>query len=66
MADISTKQPLKDLLDNPQKISEVMEDPGKFGMDVYKSLSNQNKMYLSFAAGVGLIIYGFMLRKQEK
>ncbi len=56
---------ISDLLKNPNAILDAVKNPGKFGLDFYKSLSNRNKQYLVFAAGAGLIVYGVILGKQK-
>ncbi len=57
-------QLISNLLNNPSEILNIAKNPGKFGMDFYNSLSNKNKQYIAYAAGVGLIIYGYTLSKK--
>jgi hypothetical protein len=52
-------------MQNPSEILNVVKNPGRYGMDVYKGLSTQQKQYVLFAAGAGLIIYGFVLGKNK-
>jgi len=64
MAENQATSTFSNLLKNPGEIANILQNPGKYGLDVYKSMSNQNKQYLVFAAGIGLIIYGITLRKK--
>jgi len=57
---------LKDLLKNPRDLMNVARNPGKYAMDFYKSLSVQQKQYVAFAAGAGLILYGVYLNRQKR
>lgn len=56
---------LNNLLKNPSDISEVVSNPGKFGMDFWEELSNKERSYLAFAAAAGLVMYGIYLNKQK-
>jgi len=55
---------LKSLFTNPSDLMAIISNPGKNGVDFLKSLSNKDKQNLAFAAGIGLIVYGFVLRRQ--
>ncbi|MCJ8163402.1 hypothetical protein MKJ04_01010 [Pontibacter sp. E15-1] len=52
---------LKNLLKDPDQITEVLNNPGKFGMELYDSLTTRQKQYIIFAAAAGLVVYGFSL-----
>lgn len=56
---------INNLLQNPSDISEVISNPGKFGLDFWNELSNKEKSYLSYAAAAGLIMYGVYLSRQR-
>lgn len=56
---------INNLLKNPSDISEVISNPGKFGLDFWNELSNKEKSYLSFAAAAGLVMYGIYLNRQK-
>ena len=64
MKDTSSKS-IGDLLKNPEEIGKLMSNPGKYGLDIYNGLSNQNKQYLAFAAAAGLVAYGIYLNRQK-
>ncbi|WP_187261956.1 hypothetical protein [Pontibacter beigongshangensis] len=57
-------KPLSSLLQNPSEILEIAKNPGKYGLDTFRSLSNQQKQYVAFAAAAGLVIYGFMVNRK--
>ncbi|WP_205502117.1 hypothetical protein [Rufibacter psychrotolerans] len=61
-----TTQRLSNLLKDPSQIMALISNPGKTGMDLYRSLSNKDKQYVAYAAGVGLLIYGYILSRQNK
>lgn len=54
------------LFKDPNTIVEAFKNPSRFAMNTYNSLSTKNKQYVAYAAGVGLIIYGFTLSRQKK
>ncbi|WP_439882624.1 hypothetical protein ACSX1A_05525 [Pontibacter sp. MBLB2868] len=54
------------LLDNPSEISEVISNPGKYGVDFWNELSNKHKSYIAFAAAACLVMYGIYLNRQEE
>ncbi|TXK50533.1 hypothetical protein FVR03_04950 [Pontibacter qinzhouensis] len=54
---------LSNMLKNPGDLLEIARNPGKFGLDTFKSLSNQQKQYVAFAAAAGLLIYGYMVNR---
>ncbi len=56
---------LKELLKNPNALMQAFQNPSKFGIDFYKSLSTRNKQYLAFAGAAGLIVYGVILGRQK-
>jgi hypothetical protein len=56
---------LNNLLKNPAEILNVVQNPGKYGMDIYKGLDTRQKQYLLIAAGVGLIGYGIYLGRKQ-
>jgi hypothetical protein len=57
---------LDNLLKNPSEILNVIKNPGKYGMDVFNDLSTQQKQYVLYAAGAGLILYGIYLGRGKK
>ncbi|WP_207434931.1 hypothetical protein [Sabulibacter ruber] len=61
-----TTQRLSNLLKDPSQIMALVSNPGKAGMDIYRSLSNRDKQYVAYAAGAGLLIYGYILGRQNK
>ncbi|QCR22079.1 hypothetical protein [Pontibacter sp. SGAir0037] len=65
MENYQGKNSFSSLLKNPADILEIVRDPGKAGLDFYKSLSVKQKQYLAFVAGIGIIIYGFTLNKKK-
>lgn len=65
MQNSGSNKSITDILKDPSQWTSIVNNPGKYGLDFYKSMSNQNKMYLTMAAGVGLIIYGLTLRKKS-
>ena len=60
-----SNNPLQHLMQNPSEILNVVKNPGRYGMDVYKGLTTQQKQYVLFAAGAGLIIYGLILGRDK-
>lgn len=56
---------ISSLFKNPSELLAIVSNPGKNGLDFYKSLSNKDKQYIAFAAGIGLIIYGVVLSRQK-
>jgi len=61
----TTTKTLKSLFQNPSDLLGIMSNPGKNGVDFYKSLSSKDKQYIAFAAGIGLIVYGIVLNRQK-
>ena len=61
-----SSNPLQHLIHNPSEILNVVKNPGRYGMDVYNGLSTHQKQYVLFAAGAGLIIYGFILGRNAE
>ncbi|WP_210465434.1 MULTISPECIES: hypothetical protein [Rufibacter] len=57
---------LADLIQNPQEISNIINNPADNGMKFYQQLRNKDKQYVAFAAGLGLIAYGFFLNRSSK
>ncbi len=57
---------VNNLLKDPSKISEAFNDPAKFGMDFYDSLTTRQKQYIIFAAAAGLVAYGISLGSSSK
>jgi hypothetical protein len=55
---------LKNLFSNPSELIGIVTNPGRNGLDFYKSLSSQDKRNIVLAAGIGLIIYGLVLNRQ--
>lgn len=56
---------INNLLKNPSDISEVISNPGKFGLDFWEELSNKEKSYIAYAAAAGLAMYGVFLSRQK-
>lgn len=54
---------LKNLVQDPSQITEIINDPGK-GVKFFQRLSMKEQQYLIFAAGAGLIAYGIYLGKK--
>ena len=65
MKETASTKSLLDILQNPDEIGKLMSNPGKYGLDFYNGLSNQNKQYIAFAAAAGLVIYGLYLNRQK-
>lgn len=65
MENASPQKTLKTLLQDPSEIEALISNPGKYGLDFYKSLSSKNQQYIVFAAAAGLIAYGIYLGKQK-
>lgn len=61
-----SSNPLNDLINNPSEIFNVVKNPGKYGMDVYKGLDTKQQQYVLFAAGAALIGYGIYLGMNKK
>ncbi|MBA9077216.1 MULTISPECIES: hypothetical protein [Rufibacter] len=61
-----TTRSFSHLFKSPSQLFAALSNPGKAGMDLYKALSTREKQYVLFAAGAGLIVYGFVLGKQNK
>ncbi|WP_062542102.1 hypothetical protein [Rufibacter tibetensis] len=57
---------LSDLIQNPQEISNIINNPADSGVKFYQSLRNKDKQYVAFAAGIGLLAYGFFLGRGSK
>ncbi|MHA6248391.1 hypothetical protein ACXYMU_10670 [Pontibacter sp. CAU 1760] len=55
----------KSLLQNPSQLTEIMNDPGKHGLEFYKNLSVKEQQYLLFAAAAGLIGYGIYIGSKK-
>ncbi|GGK78261.1 hypothetical protein ACD591_09220 [Rufibacter glacialis] len=66
MEDNQETKALSDLIQNPQEISNIINNPADNGMKFYQSLRNKDKQYVAFAAGIGLIAYGFFLNRGSK
>ncbi|WP_193553963.1 hypothetical protein [Rufibacter latericius] len=66
MEDNQETKALTDLIQNPQEISNIINNPADNGMKFYQSLRNKDKQYVAFAAGLGLIAYGFFLGRSSK
>ncbi|MBC3538725.1 hypothetical protein ACFSC6_19960 [Rufibacter sediminis] len=66
MEDNQETKALTDLIQNPQEISNIINNPADNGMRFYQSLRNKDKQYVAFAAGLGLIAYGFFLNRSSK
>jgi hypothetical protein len=60
-----TTRNLRDLFRNPSELMGILSNPGRNGMNYLKSLSNNDKRNLAFAAGAGLIIYGIILNRKN-
>ena len=60
-----TTKTLKGLFSNPSELLGIITNPGRNGVTYYKSLSGKDKQYLAFAAGVGFIIYGIFLNRNN-
>ncbi|WP_207434923.1 hypothetical protein [Sabulibacter ruber] len=56
---------LTDLIENPKEIAAIVADPADGGMRFYKALRDRDKQFVAFAAGLGLIAYGFYLRSSS-
>jgi hypothetical protein len=56
---------INNLLQNPSDISEVVSNPGKFGLDFWNELSNKERSYMAFAAAAGIALYGIYLSRQK-
>ncbi|RDV14590.1 hypothetical protein DXT99_14230 [Pontibacter diazotrophicus] len=61
----SLKSSLVNILKDPSEIELLMQNPGKYGMDLYKGLSVKDKQYVAFAAAAGFIAYGIYLSRQK-
>jgi hypothetical protein len=59
------KRSLSGLFRNPSELIGIVTNPGRNGLDFLKSLSNTDKRNLAFAAGIGLIIYGVVLNRNN-
>ena len=57
---------LTDLIQNPQEISNIINNPADSGMKFDQQLRNKDKQYVAFAAGLGLLAYGFFLGRGSK
>ena len=53
------------LFANPSVITDITKDPAKYAKSLYNSLSTRNKQYIIYAAGVGLLVYGYTLKKKK-
>ena len=53
------------LFKHPAEIMNAVQNPGKYGMDIYNGLDTRQKQFLLLAAGVGLIGYGIYLGRKE-
>ncbi|MBD1395727.1 hypothetical protein H9Q13_00990 [Pontibacter sp. JH31] len=62
----SSTNPLENLLHNPMEILNVVKNPGKYGLDIYKGLDIKQQQYVLFAAGAALIGYGLYLGMNKK
>ncbi|WP_018478731.1 hypothetical protein [Pontibacter roseus] len=56
-----SSSPLQHLISNPSEILNVVKNPGRYGMDIYKGLTVKQQQYVLFAAGAGLIAYALYL-----
>ncbi|WP_162054276.1 hypothetical protein [Pontibacter pamirensis] len=61
----SLKSSLGNILKDPSELESLMQNPGKYGIDFYKSLTIRDKQYVAFAAAAGLIAYGIYLNSQK-
>ncbi|ARS34558.1 hypothetical protein [Pontibacter actiniarum] len=66
MENSHTNQSLKSLLQNPGALADLLQNPGKGGLDFYNGLSTKEKQYVVFAAAAGLAIYGLYLGRKGK
>ena len=65
MKETAPTKSLLDILKDPDEANKLLSNPGKYGLDFYNGLSNQNKQYIAFAAAAGLVIYGLYLNRQK-
>jgi len=56
---------LKKMLQDPSQLVDVMNDPGKKGLELYNNLPVKEQQYLVFAAAAGLICYGIYLGRKS-
>lgn len=62
----TSANPLENLLHNPMEILNVVKNPSKYGLDIYKGLDTRQQQYVLFAAGAALIGYGIYLGMNKK
>ncbi|MFD3001846.1 hypothetical protein ACFS7Z_15840 [Pontibacter toksunensis] len=65
MEEPKTLKSLGKILRDPSELESLMKNPGKYGLDFYKSLTAKDKQYVAFAAAAGLIIYGLSLSRHK-
>ncbi|MCC9168089.1 hypothetical protein [Pontibacter harenae] len=58
--DDNSKTTLKNLVDEPSQVKEIVNDPNK-GINFYQNLPVKQKQYLLYAAAAGLVGYGIYL-----
>ncbi|WP_162054267.1 hypothetical protein [Pontibacter pamirensis] len=56
--DNKSKTSIKNLVDEPSQIKDIMNDPAEKGINFYQKLPSKQKQYLLFAAAAGLVGYG--------
>ena len=57
---------LNKLIENPSAISEIVNDPARFGLDFWNELTPMEKRNIAFAAAAGLVMYGIYLGRQKE
>ncbi|PRY10161.1 hypothetical protein CLV24_11578 [Pontibacter ummariensis] len=62
----STTESLKDLIEDPSQLTDIVNDPAGKGIKFFKNLSVKEQQYIIFGAGAALIAYGIYLGRAHK
>ncbi len=65
MENTKSAKTLNNLLKNPSEILNAVQNPSKYGKDIYNDLDTRQKQYLLIAAGIGLIGYAIYIGRKE-
>lgn len=65
MENASITESLKDLVEDPSQLTDIINDPAGKGMSFFNNLRVKEQQYIIFAAGAALIGYGIYLGRKH-
>ncbi|WP_347159435.1 hypothetical protein [Pontibacter chitinilyticus] len=63
MADSNTPS-FKKLLQNPSQVTDILQNPGKKGLEFFQNLTPKEQQYILFAGAAGLLAYGIYVGRK--